>query len=113
MAVADLPARFVALPDHRAVVITGIALGGVAEGGIPAPGVGAGKSDTLAQQVQCGVAADSASGGHVVVISVADAGCCVDDDDLQGAEAVADTGELGLDVVGGDDVPVSEVPEVE
>src|SRR3981189_965501 len=47
VAVADVAAGFVALPDDRRIVILGPFLGGEIERRVPAPGVGAGPANAL------------------------------------------------------------------
>ena len=52
MAVPNVPARLVALPDDRRVVRLGVAPCGVQEGRIPAPAVDPGDPDAPLEQIE-------------------------------------------------------------
>ena len=113
VAVADLAARLVALPDQLGIPGLGVFLGRVDERRVPRPGVGAGDLHAARGEIERRLAAHAAASRHVVGLAVARAGRCVDHHDLERLQRVADALQLRLHVGGGGDVAVREVAEVE
>ena len=70
VAVADLHAGAMALPDQDGVAGLGIALLGVDEGRVPAPAVGAGHPHAALEQIERRLAAHAAAPGDVVGLAV-------------------------------------------
>src|SRR5882757_1018987 len=113
VAIADLAASPVTFPNEAGVVGLGVLRLGVDERRVPAPAVDTGDPDAALQQIERRFAPHAASARHIVRLAERSAGAGVDHHDIERRQRVADALKLGLDVLGGGDVTVSEMPEVE
>src|SRR4051812_42553887 len=95
LAVADLPAGLVSLPDDRRIAIRREASKRRAERSVPAPRVRADDAYALADEVQGRMPAESAAGVDVVVLAVARTRACRAQDDVVRPQLVTDAGQLG------------------
>src|SRR5437868_1865697 len=113
VAITDLAPGLVTFPDQVGIAGRGIFLLGVDKGRIPAPAIGAGQPDAAFEEVQGRVAPNAAAGRDVIRFAVGQAGARIHDDDLERLQRVPDAIELGGDILGGDDIAVREMPEIE
>src|SRR5215211_6229117 len=113
MAIADLTARLMALPDDAGIAGLGEALAGEREWRIPAPAVDSRYPHALFQQVQGRGASHAAALVDEVRAPVGRGGGRVHQHDVEWFELIADAIELALHVVGGADISVRLGAEVE
>src|SRR5665213_1160376 len=113
VAIADLAAGTVALPDDGGVLALREAVLGVDERRVPTPAIGAGDAHAALQEIERRLAAHAAAARDIIRLAVGFAGGGVDQHDFERLERMIDAFELGLDVVGGDDIAIREMPEVQ
>src|SRR6478736_7646807 len=80
---------------------------------IPAPTVGSGYADTVLEQVKSCLATHAATFCHIVGASVRGTGARVHDHDFKRRQGMANTLELGLDILRRRDVTVRKMSEIE
>src|SRR5213075_1193200 len=90
VAVADLAAGAVALPDQAGVVGLGVLCLGMDERRVPAPTVDAGDPDAALQQIERCFAAHAASPRYIVGLAECCPGAGVDHHDIERREHMAD-----------------------
>jgi hypothetical protein len=113
VAVADVPPGLVALPDQAGIFGLGEFLRGMDERRVPAPAVDAGQPHAAFEQVHRRLVAHAAAGIDEIRPAIFGAGAGIDHDDFQRRKRVADALEFGIDILGGGDITVGQVPEVE
>ena len=113
VAIADLAAGAVTLPDQAGVVGLGVFHLGVHERRVPAPAVDAGDAHAALQKIERRLAPHAAAARNIIGLAEGRSGAGVDHDDVERRQRMPDALELGLDVLGGRDVAVGKMPEVE
>src|SRR4029450_1507558 len=113
MAIADIAAGAMALPDQRSIARLGILFHCVDERCVPAPTIDSGHAHAALKQIKRRFTSHAAAFGNIVGLAVGGAGARVYQHDLERRERMADALEFGLDVLCRCDIAIREVPEVE
>src|SRR5262249_60722657 len=99
MAIADIAAGAMALPDQRCIACLGILFHRVDERRVPAPAIDAGHAHAALKQIKSCFTSHAATLGDIIGLAVGGPGARVYKHDLERRERMADALELGLDVL--------------
>src|SRR5262249_13723615 len=113
MAISDLAAGAVALPDQARITGREILLLSVHERRIPAPAVGPGHAHAALEQVESCLATHAAALADVVGAAVGGARARIHQHDLERRECVPDALELSFDIAGARHITIGKMTEVE
>src|SRR6185437_2811591 len=106
MAISDIAAGSMSLPNERGIPSLGIFFHRIYEGRIPAPAVGAGDAYSPFKQIKCRFASHAATLGDIVGPAVGGARARIYYDDLKRREIVPYPFKLAFDILCSCDIAV-------
>ncbi|MNM86395.1 hypothetical protein D3C81_985460 [compost metagenome] len=100
-------------PNNRGIAVGCKTFTGVFERCVPTPGIGAYDPHPALKQIQSGFTANSDAGIEVTRLTKYRPGTGIDQHDIQRLQLMANSRQLGFDLVGGHHMTVRHVPKVQ